>query len=77
MARLAKQNAEREKKGYFTLDDGSKSTDPENAKLFKPAKNSKSKTAAKKTDDDSDEEEKCKPKRPISSYLFFSTEYSK
>jgi hypothetical protein len=79
VARVAKQAAEREKKGYFTLDDGSKSTDPTNAKLLKPAKNSKSSTTAavKKTGDDSDEEEKCKPKRPTSAYLYFSTEYSK
>lgn len=42
VARVAKQTADREKKGYFTLDDGSKSTDPKNAKLFKPSKTSKS-----------------------------------
>lgn len=76
VTKVAKQAAEREKKGYFTLDDGSKSTDPTNAKLFKPAKISKSSktAAAKKTDDD---EEKCKPNRPQSAYLYFSTEYSK
>ena len=36
--RFEKQMAEREKKGYFILDDKSKSTDPQNAKLFKPKK---------------------------------------
>ena len=30
--------AEREKKGFFLLEDKSKSTDPQNAKLFKPKK---------------------------------------
>jgi len=78
VARVAKQNAEREKKGYFMLDDGSKSTDEKNAKLFKQSKADKStKTAGKKSDDDSDEEEKCLPKRPTSAYLFFNGEYSK
>ena len=37
-ARFERQNAEREKKGFFMLDDNSKSTDPENAKLFKRKK---------------------------------------
>ena len=78
VARVAKQNAEREKKGYFILDDGSKSTDEKNAKLFKQSKADKStRTAGKKSDDDSDEEVKCLPKRPTSAYLFFNSEYSK
>ena len=38
--RYEKQVAEREKKGYFILDDKSKSTDLRNAKLFKKAKQS-------------------------------------
>ena len=33
--RYEKQVAEREKKGYFLMSDKTKSTDPENAKLFK------------------------------------------
>ena len=33
--RYEKQCAEREKKGFFLLLDKTKSTDPENAKLFK------------------------------------------
>jgi len=78
VARVEKQNAERAKKGYFTLDDGSKSTDEKNAKLFKQSKAEKSsKTVGKKSDSDSDEEEKCVPKRPTSAYLFFNGEYSK
>ena len=36
--RHEKQVAEREKKGFFLLEDKSKSTDPQNAKLFKPKK---------------------------------------
>jgi len=77
-ARVVKQNAERAKKGYFTLDDGSKSTDEKNAKLFKQSKGAKSsKKAGKKSDSDSDDEEKCLPKRPTSAYLFFNSEYSK
>lgn len=43
--RYEKQVAEREKKGFFLLDDKTKSTDPANAKLFKQKK-------SKKADDD-------------------------
>ena len=53
------------------MPDGSKSTDPKNSKLVKKATKS-----AKKDELDSDEEPKiCVPKKPISSYFFFNTEY--
>ncbi len=66
-ARFDRQQAELEKKGYFTLDDNSKSTDPENAKLFK----------RKKSVDELEEESKeLKPKRPVSAYIFFATEFN-
>lgn len=68
--RHEKQMAEREKKGYFTLDDGSKSTDAANAKLFKEKK-------SKKTADESDEDDRvCKPKAARSAYTYFTTEYT-
>ena len=66
-ARFEKQQAEREKKGFFTLDDNSKSTDPENAKLFK-----RKKSAAELEE----ESKELKPKRPVSAYIFFATDFS-
>ena len=66
-ARFERQNAEREKKGFFMLDDNTKSTDPENAKLFK----------RKKSAVEAEEESKeLKPKRPVSAYIYFSTDFS-
>jgi len=65
-ARYERQMAEREKKGYFLLDDKSKSTDPENAKLFK----------SKRTASEGKEESKeLKPKRAISAYIYFASEF--
>jgi hypothetical protein len=66
--RHEKQVAEREKKGYFTLEDKSKSTDPENAKLFKKKK-------SKDADEDDGHEEILQPKRAISAYIYFSQEF--
>jgi len=62
------QVAEREKKGYFTMPDKTKSTDPENAKLFK-----KKKPKAGQSEDD--EDEILKPKRATSAYIYFATSY--
>jgi hypothetical protein len=45
-ARVERQTAELAKKGYFTMTDGTKSTDPENADKFKEKKTKK--TAATK-----------------------------
>ncbi len=57
---------QREQKGYFILEDGTKSNDPANAKLFKSSKKGK----------DEDEEDRIlKPQRVNSAYLFFSIEY--
>ena len=65
-ARFERQNAERAKKGFFMLDDNSKSTDPENAKLFKRKK------SAAEVEEESKE---LKPKRPVSAYIYFSTDF--
>jgi len=66
--RHEKQVAEREKKGYFILEDKSKSTDPQNAKLFKPKKE-------KKGADEEEEVKELQPKRAVSAYIYFSNEY--
>merc|ERR1719362_280292 len=55
--------------GYYTLADGSKSTDPENAKLL--AKKKK-KTGAE--DDDSETEQVLKPKRAASAWVCYNSE---
>jgi hypothetical protein len=65
-ARHDRQVAEREKMGYFMLDDKSKSTDLSNAKLFKKRKSAES--------DNEEESKELKPKRACSSYIFFATE---
>jgi hypothetical protein len=69
--RHEKQMAEREKKGFFLLEDKSKSTDPANAKLFKEKKKRDAPA------DDDAEPEALQPKRPLSAYMFFSVEYGK
>lgn len=66
--RHEKQVAEREKKGFFLLEDKSKSTDPQNAKLFKPKK-------AKQGADEEEETKELQPKRAVSAYIYFSNEY--
>jgi len=63
--RYERQLSEREKKGFFTLEDKSKSTDPENAKLFKKKKS---------TSDTEEEVKELKPKRAVSAYIYFATE---
>ena len=52
--RLEKQLDEKKKKGFFTLNDKSKSTDPANAKLFKKRKSTES--------DNEEESKELKPK---------------
>ncbi len=67
--RYQAQLDEREKKGYFMLENGTKSTDPANAKLFK---------VKKSVGDEEEEEEKgMQPKRPQSSYMYFQIQYIK
>lgn len=66
--RHEKQVAERAKKGYFILEDKSKSTDPANAKLFK---------AKKKDSDDNSQPDDLQPKKPLSGFMFFSKDYGK
>jgi len=66
--RLEKQLDEKKKKGFFTLNDKSKSTDPANAKLFKKRKSTES--------DNEEESKELKPKRACSSYIFFATEHT-
>ena len=65
--RYERQLSEREKKGFFTLEDKSKSTDPENAKLFKKKKS---------TSDTEEEVKELKPKRAVSAYIYFATEFN-
>jgi len=73
------QVEELKKHGYYKLEDGSKSTDPQNAALFKIKK----KKVVKKSggDDDSLTEEeiesKVVPKRPSSAWVYFNTQKSK
>ena len=82
--RAIKQTAELKEKGYYTLENGSKSTDEANKHLLKVKKpkvapKTNSKSAIEKEDDD-DEEEKFvhpPPKRPGSSWLYFNTEFCK
>ncbi len=61
--RHAKQVKEREKKGFFTLADKTKSTDPANAKLFKK----KVKAVYIQVE--------LKPKRATSAYMYFTIEF--
>lgn len=63
-----KQVAEKAKKGFFTLDDKTKSTDPENVKLFKKRKSAES--------DHEEESKELKPKRAVSSYIYFATQHT-
>lgn len=65
--RFDKQTKELETKGFFKMDDGTKSTDPANAHLAK-----KDKTKSK----DDDEPEALQPKRPMSAYMYFNVEFS-
>ncbi len=59
--RYEKQVADNLKQGWFKLADGTKSTDPENAKLFKAKKS--------KGDQNDDEEPSVRqPKRAASAY---------
>jgi hypothetical protein len=61
-----KQMAEREKKGFFTMPDGTKSTDPANKdKVKAPKKPSKGK------DEADEEEEVLMPKKVSGAYTFF------
>jgi hypothetical protein len=55
-------------KGYFKMDDGTKSTDPSNAHLIKVEK---TKSVA-----DEEEPESLQPKRAITSYMHFSMEFN-
>ena len=67
--RFERQMTEREKKGYFLLDDKSKSTDPANSKMFKEKK--------KRMIEEDSKPEILQPKRALSAYMFFSIEYGK
>ena len=66
--RYEKQLAEREKKGFFFLGDKTKSTDPQNAKLFKPKK-------SKQGAEEEEEAKELQPKRAISAYIYFTNDY--
>jgi len=76
--RLEKQIAEREKKGYFTFEDGTKSTDPANKDRVRHEKKEKKEKGDKKAAESEEEEELVrKPKRGLSSYMYFSNEFIK
>jgi len=64
--RFDKQTKELESKGWFKMEDGTKSTDPANAHLAK-------KVAKAKKDD---EPEPLQPKRAMAAYMYFNVEYS-
>ena len=66
-----KKMAEREKKGYFTFEDGSKSTDPKNKDRVKQPKKSK----GKKGEESESEDEKLMPKKVNSAYTIFIQEF--
>ena len=79
---VERQKVELKKKGYYTLENGTKSTDPENSHLLK-VKKSKSEAAKKKSiveDDEEEEEEKFvhpPPKRAASAWIYFNTDFVK
>lgn len=62
------------KKGYFKLEDGSKSTDEKNADLFKAQLKKANK---EKAEDAEDEDLVLKPKRPLNPYFAFNIKFSK
>lgn len=62
----------REKHGYFTFDDGSKSTDPKNADKVKKEAKIKSKVVNKEAES---EEEVVQPKRALSAYTLFMKDF--
>ena len=75
--RFDKQVAELKKHGYYTLEDGSKSTDPQNAALLK-VKVKKGKKDKGKDDSESDEDDSHPPpKKAISAWGFFNAEMAK
>ena len=81
--RAEKQKVELEKKGYYTLENGSKSTDEANTHLLKvkkPKAVTKAAAKGKPVATEEDEEEQWvhpPPKRPGSAWLFFNTSYGK
>jgi len=80
---VERQKVELAKKGYYTLEDGSKSTDEKNAHLLKVKKpKSVRRSAPGKLSLDGSDDEEAKfvhppPKRPGSAWLFFNTEFCK
>jgi len=75
--RFEKQVAELKKHGYYTLEDGSKSTDPQNADLLK-VKVKRGKKNKGKDESDSDEDDSHPPpKKAISAWGFFNAEMAK
>ena len=58
------------------MEDGSKSTDSANAGLFKEKKTKVAASAATAATEE-EEDLALKPKRGLSSYMFFSNEYTK
>lgn len=70
-----KRMAEREKKGFFLFEDGTKSTDPANKNRVAKDKATKKKKDKVTSDDTDEEDNTVKPKRAASSYNCFLTSY--
>lgn len=73
-----KRMDQRAKLGYFKFDDGSKSTDPQNAKLVKkPKSEKKSKRIEKEESEEEEKVETVQPARVKSAYNCFVADYQK
>lgn len=66
-----KKLEQREKHGYFTFEDGTKSTDPKNAEKVKK----EAKIKSKGNKDEESEEEVVQPKRALSAYTIFVKDF--
>lgn len=70
-----KRMEQRAKLGYFKFEDGSKSTDPKNAKLVKQEKSAKKKLAKAEDSEEKAKDDEIKPPRAKSAYNYFISEY--
>ena len=74
--RFEKQAAELKKLGYYKLEDGSKSTDPQNAELLK-VKVKRTKKNSRKENSDSEDDSHPPPRKAITAWAFFILEMRK
>jgi hypothetical protein len=70
-----KRVEQRSKLGYFKFEDGSKSTDPKNAKLVKQEKSAKKKLTKVDESEEEAKEDEVKPPRAKSAYNYFIADY--